>query len=177
MYRLFIALILVLILSYSAQALFLIENNDCRRPGRAAVSAAQVAGGTVVNMSWGVWDYTNIYMIVGPGAGLGLKQRLINENQYWPCSLELTLESTSLKMWHTAAYGVAVRKNILDDVEIFIKGESVDNRADWTGLEQLQQASLVQVGTSWKFWHGASLVLQACSTPDLFGTFGINIIL
>jgi hypothetical protein len=177
MRRLFICLSICVLLSSFAHALFLLENDDCKRPGRGAVSFGQVAGGTAVNISWGIWESSNLYFIVGSGAGLGWKQRLIQENVYWPFSFELTAETVSLKNWHTSAYGAALRKKILEDVSVFLKVEATDNNADWTGLEGLKDQSISSLGLNWKLWRDTSLILEISDRPETFGTAGVFILL
>ena len=167
----------LLLITLPAHALFQLENDDTRRPGRSGLGFGQVAGGTAINISWGIGEYTNLYFVTGPGAGLGLKQRLLQENVNMPLSLDLTAETTSLKNWHTSAYGCVVRKKIGDDVSGFLKFEAIDNNADWSGLEGLTQRSISSAGIDWKLWQDTALLLQISDRPDTFGTASLFILL
>lgn len=167
----------LLLFTFPAHALFLLENDDVKRPGRSGVAFGQVAGGTALNIHWGIWENTNLYFITGTGLGLGVKQRLIQENTYWPLSLDVTAETTSLKNWHTSAYGLGLRKKLGDDVSSYLKVEAIDNNADWPGFNGLQDQAIVSIGIDWKIWRDMWIILAASDRPETFGTAAVYILL
>lgn len=170
-------IIILFCFSIPAQALFIIETNDIPRPGRSGVAMAQVAAGTAINISWGIWERSNMYFVVGSGAGLGWKQRLLQEGPEMPLSLDLTAETVSWRDWHTTMYGVDLRKQLLDDLNGFIRLEAGDNNADWPSLKDLTTQSIFTYGLNWKVWQDINLLLSASNGPEMFGTFGLNILL
>jgi len=169
--------VFLLSITIPANALFLLDNDDMKRPGRSGVSFGQVAGGTAINIHWGIWDHTNLYFVTGTGAGLGAKQRLLQENTYWPFSLDVTLETTSLKNWHTSAYGLGIHKKVADEVSTYIKVEATDNNAEWPGLEELKDQAITSIGINWRVWRDMWLILGAGDRPAPFGTAAVYILL
>ncbi|MBU0580698.1 MAG: hypothetical protein KKA19_05945 [Candidatus Margulisbacteria bacterium] len=170
-------LFIILILAQNAQALFLIENDDFKRPAKSVLTTAQVAGGTALNISWGIWEYSNLYIIFGTGAGLGWKQRILAENVYLPFSWDISLEHTSLKHYHTTAYGTSLWKRINDKLSIFIKYESVENKDQWPGLPDLEYNSIASGGFVLRIWQNTNLLLQGNGGPNPFGTLGFHVLL
>lgn len=164
-------------LTIPAQALFLIQNNDLRRPGKSVLSAAQVAGGTAVNISWGVWEYSNLYIVFGTGAGLAWKQRLLQETNYFPFSWDISAETTSLRGRHTTAYGSSLWKRINPDLALFVKYEQIDSLDKWPGLPHLGYNNITSGGFAWRIWQNSTIVLQGIGNPDPFATFGFHILL
>ncbi|MFC1516957.1 hypothetical protein ACFL5G_00190 [Candidatus Margulisiibacteriota bacterium] len=172
-----ITIICFLLLNAAAHALFLLENNDFKRSGRSILSAGQLAQGTVINLSWGIWERSNLYIIVGTGGGLGWKQRLLSESAYLPFSWDLSAETTSLKFYHTTAYGTSLWKELNDDLEIFVKFEQIESLDQWPGLPALGYNSITSIGLTWGLWKNSFLTIQGSSNPNNFGTIAFHVLL
>lgn len=177
MKKLLLSLSILILVTTSAHALFLIENDDFKRPGRSSLTTAQVAGGNAINISFGIWEYSNLYVVFGSGAGLGWKQRLIQESAYTPFSWDLSAENTSYKYQHTTAYGTTLWKKLNYHINLFIKYESVENTDLWPGIPELGFHSITSLGCTLHILRNTKILLQGSNNPNLFGTVGVHVLL
>ena len=164
-------------LAPKAQALFLLDDDLYGRPGRNVVSAAHIADGTAVNISWGIWPNANLYLVFATGAGLGWKQRLLAESEHLPFSWDISLENTSLRNWHTSAYGTSLWKALGAHSSFFLKYERVENTTLWPGLSELKNTGIYSAGFTIGLSQNSKILVQAGGGPAPFGCLGYNILL